>query len=223
MVNTPHKHNHTHKMCIIVDMVSVRECLFRFFWKKTPASALCNYEHIECTMRGRLIKKQIIADALLWYKRNKIFKDEMLLENIYCVYAYSKPKNAGTYSQRESVAFTRLVLTSPISPVLSSLPMNHSKQVTSRPSMMMRSPASKLSSSGPLPSYTSVASQIPTADLICFITLFSNSVTLYYNLATCSSLNFLTSVFPYQFGTGDHSMFFHCLPKPTQDMTSETT
>lgn len=108
--------------------------------------------------------------------------------------AHIKFKNAGTYSQRESVAFTRLVLTSPISPVLSSLPMNHSKQVTSRPLMMMRSPASKLSSSGPLPSYTSVASQIPTAD-ICFINHFSNSVSHYIiTLQHASLWGFLTNL-----------------------------
>jgi len=56
-----------------------------------------------------------------------------------------------------------LVLTSPISPVFSDFPINHSKQATSRPRMMMRSPAWKLSSSGPSASYSSVVSQTPTA------------------------------------------------------------
>lgn len=69
-----------------------------------------------------------------------------------------------TYSQRVSSAgLTSVVITSPTSPVLSSLPVNHSKHDTNRPTMMMRSPCSRLSSSGPPASYSTVATQEPVA------------------------------------------------------------
>lgn len=71
-----------------------------------------------------------------------------------------------TYSQRVSSAgLTSVVITSPTSPVLSSLPVNHSKHDTNRPTMMTWSPCSRLSSSGPPASYSTVAMQEPVASM----------------------------------------------------------